>query len=130
MQETCLPLCFTFQHYHHHPITLHATTYRSGRQKLLVYRMCPQQMCAKIIFSSSFLLCCRLLINKGDGITFGHSFIQSLLLRIKGQQQPIILVSFDTLHMFAATGSLKYTSECNNTKAIFASISMHDGYIC
>ena len=88
---------------------------------------CVRNRCVqKLFFSSSFWLCCPLLINyKDDGITFGHSFIQSLLVRIKGQQQPIILVSFDTLHMFAATGSLRYTSECNNTKVIIASISMY-----
>ena len=90
---------------------------------------CVRNRCVQKLF---FLLpFCFVVVfwYKDDGITFGHSFIQPLLLRIKGQQQPIILVSFDTLYMFVATGSLRYTSECNNKKVVFASISMHDGYI-
>ena len=87
---------------------------------------CVRNRCVqKLFFLLPFCFVVVFLINKGDGITFGHSFIKSLLLRIKGQQQPIILVSFDTLHMFEATGSLEYTSEYNNTKVIFASISMY-----
>ena len=100
-----------FQHYHHHPITLPATTFRSGRQKLLFYRMCPQQMCAKILLLLRF---CFVLVLFDD-IEIKNDVViicKTTLVANKCKRQPNIVVSFDSLQIICvATANLPLASE-------------------
>ena len=89
-----------FQHYHHHPITLDTTTYRSKRQKAPgVSKLSATDVCKKLLFFLIFVLS-SFLFDDIEKIMLGHSAfelqldfnvaLQQFLLRIYSLQDSLV----------------------------------------